>query len=613
MLRLGGSLLALVSLLAAACTAAPPVSKDPIARAMADLATPGAALHDEDFEWFLAGLVRAKAFGANADAALDGIRASRAGAASQLKPSTTRPATPRLAALSAATFQVLMPGYFAELLAMSLDPETKPVRDHTREASSVKTYTETGPSVTTVTTLTDATVVTIVSSLVQLKLHWKLTTVQIENATLATLAEVTDDRAMTGSIDVCPDASGVVPSTLAVQISLTGKTPGRTHIRNVTRNSKFTGTVNDSARLTRVHQDFTDQSSWEGDINGGVDASASIDWTPNGSLGDLNQTSYSSNRTTHGDVPDGLDNVLVWAQLLDKYAVSKPYDSAQELWRHGRCVMVTAPDYHAETPVDVEAQGKIQHDETVDPGSETKFKVDLKHRFAGALRQPIDATFDGQKTLEPRRLEGPGQLTYKAPDEQDKKATVGLTSMSKRGIGTLYLDFHTGGEGLTLTISGTLKLRRSFIGTLVEVTDTVQIGPVEFKKAFGDMWEGTGTWSAQTSSFTSVPGRTERCTGTQSGTITMLATHDTTGPNKVWVIEPLDGNTTGTATTSCKGEIIVAADAADQFLGTFRAFTIREEGGVQAIHGTQGNSAIGEISGEGTLNAKTKSAGAGSR
>src|SRR5204863_9952605 len=120
------------------------------------------------------------------------------------------------------------------------------------------------------------------------------------------------------------------------------------------------------------------------------------------------------------------------------------------------------------------------------------------------------------------------------------------------------------GQPLTLTISGTLKLERRFIGTLTQVTDTVTIGPVEFKKTFGDMWEGTGLWQASTSSFVSAAGATQSCTDSQRGTITMLATMEDRGGQKVWVVDPLDAMTDGTATSSCPGEINIEAASAEQ-------------------------------------------------
>src|SRR5439155_9322231 len=139
-------------------------------------------------------------------------------------------------------------------------------------------------------------------------------------------------------------------------------------------------------------------------------------------------------------------------------------------------------------------QNKPQHDETVDQASETKFAVDLKHRFGGLLSQSVTAAISGQKTREPSRLESlPSSLTYKAPDEQDKKAAATLKSTSKRGIGTLVLDFHTGGS-LTLTLTGTATSHLAFIGNTSDQSVQVTIGPLDFKKLAPDIDSASGTW-----------------------------------------------------------------------------------------------------------------------
>src|SRR6185295_10165391 len=82
-----------------------------------------------------------------------------------------------------------------------------------------------------------------------------------------------------------------------------------------------------------------------------------------------------------------------WDIALSGYALSPAYKAAQDLWRHGRCVMVTASDYGAETPINTLAQERSQHDEAVDQSSETKFSISLKHRFGGgAPSAPTNAS-----------------------------------------------------------------------------------------------------------------------------------------------------------------------------------------------------------------------------
>ena len=620
MRRLALTLAALVAV-ASACTSTPAtVTSDPIGRRLAALAAPNTELKDQDFESFVDALVKAKAFGAQSDAAVAGIHASRAGAIGKLTP-VSRSATPRQAALAPATLQVLMPGFFAETLASALDAYTKyPGRSGSVPSSDAQTFTDSGGQVTTVSTVHQDRTITLLGSRVQLDLHWTLTTVSIDNATQATLADVTDDRTMSGSIDVCPDTDGKVSSPLKAHLVLTAKTQGRTHIRRVDRNSTFIGTVSDAARLIGVHQEFVDNSSWEGDIQGGVNATASVDWTPSGSgMGELNGQTYNQHRTTTGDVVEGLDDVLTWAQLLDKYAVTKPFDEAQRLWQNGRCIAIRVPDYDAETPIDVEAQGRSQKDTAVDAGSETQFRVELKHRFAATPKQPIDvASFSGEKKLEPRRLQEPGQLTYSAPDEKDKKATVKLQSTSKRGIGTLILDFHTAQEALTLTITGTLKAN-PFATT---IDDTVTVGPLSFKKFLGDTWQATGTWYAVIHTMVNAGGSYQTCDGTEKGDITIEATAEKRDGKTVWVVDTQNADVPeGKGSLHCytppvtiRGVTIGGYTDPDSdgntgsiFVNALRNFTVPADGGRIAVQGSTGGDALrGAFTASGTADAKTK-------
>ena len=284
--------------------------------------------------------------------------------------------------------------------------------------------------------------------------------------------------------------------------------------------------------------------------------------------------------------------------------------------------MVTAPDYDAETPINTMAQDTSQHDEAVDQGSETKFSVKLKHRFESAPPSaPVTAALtSGAKTITPSRIDGgSGALTYKAPDEDDKKATVKLQSTSKRGIGTLVLDFHTGGA-LTLTITGEARSEITRIGT-VKILDIVKVGPLEFKQLAGDIWQATGSWSAQTSSFTTVAGSSDTCTGSDTGTITVMATVETRQGKRVWVIDPADSDAEGKGTDTCvsslgdqtlRGVTIPGTrtfesdgDAAGLFMSNLDPFTVPADGGTVRVHGSTGGGG-GSFTSDGTATAKKK-------
>jgi hypothetical protein len=567
-----------------------------------------ADLVDRPFEDLLTQLDLQKTFGARATEILEQIHKTRAAVAAARKAASAAHG-PGLASVAAAVGTFSVP-QFAIQFGNSLDPLTK--AGGTRESPG-RPYNsqETGAESFTTTTLSTTEIFTGEKAHVTGTLKWSYSTITIETKTGATLLHMTDERSLIGGIDVCPDAGGTVPATLDVTANIVAQVGAVTTTKRSTAHSSFEGSVSDQAALTSVTQKAHSESSTESATgNSGYSADHTATWNANDS-GDYVRglDAITGTVTPNGAAAAAADAATAagWDLVLDAYALEPGYKAAQDLWRHGRCVMVTAPDYNAETPINLDEQGKSQNDKAVDPKSETKFSVGLKHRFeSGALNQAVTAALSGDKKLEPQRLDSaPSTLTYTAPDDEGKKATATLKSTSKRGIGTLVLDFHTAKQALTLTITGTLKLERRFFGTSTEVDDTVSIGPLEFKKFFDDTWQGTGTWSAQTRSIASVPGSTQTCTGTQRGTITMIATYEDRGGKKVWVIDGNDADVAGTATSSCPGTD-PEGDSAAQFLGVFKPIVIPDEGGTIAIHGAQGDPSLGAATADGTVKATTK-------
>ena len=577
-----------------------------VLRNAAALLAPNADVKDPRFEQFLAGLDLKGAFGDQAGQIADQIREGRA----KTKPSATQASAGRLASVRGVLGESIVID-FAKTLASVLDEMTKASGTHQFPELKPTSHTSEGSDTITTSSTAETSSATSTGSRVTLTVVWTYREKTTSKTNGEVILEISEDHTMVGAITVCPDFQGAVGATLDVKGEFTGLVKGRSMTVGQSSGSVFTGYTNDSATLTNVHHVVQDHQTWSdatGDghydmtlaMTSGADASGTF--SQNVDTGSATGDIAASGAAALQRAIDGA--ALSFA--LNAHSLDEAYQAAQKLWRNGRCVMVAAPDYSAETPLEVNDQSKSQNDKAVDRASETKFAVNLKHRFEGAAPSaPVTASLSGQKTLEPNSLEsGSGSLTYKAPDEDDKKATATLKTTSKRGIGTLVLDFHTAKEGLTLTVTGTLKLERRFIGTSTEVTDNVSVGPVEFKKTFDNFWEGTGTWSAQTRSVATVPGSTQTCTGSQRGSITMRATVEERGGKKVWVVEPLDGETSGTATSSCEDN--PDADAADQFLGSFQTWVIPEEGKTFAIHAATGNPALGASTADGTVTAKTK-------
>jgi hypothetical protein len=100
----------------------------------------------------------------------------------------------------------------------------------------------------------------------------------------------------------------------------------------------------------------------------------------------------------------------------------------------------------------------------------------------------------------------------------------------------------------------------------------------------------------------------------------MMATLETRGNSRVWVIDPSDTITDGKGTTTCQasqgdqtlrgvtipGKRTSDTDggSADLFLGNLERFTIPADGGTVRVHGSTGGGAAGSFSSDGTATAK---------
>lgn len=103
---------------------------------------------------------------------------------------------------------------------------------------------------------------------------------------------------------------------------------------------------------------------------------------------------------------------------------------AQQNWRTGGCVKIEAA-----------SPGTIQ------TGSRTQIEVTVMHRFDGSvISSKLEAVLAGETSIDPTSLaKTPGTLTYTAPGEGGKSATIKLTATSRRGMATLDLTANTGG------------------------------------------------------------------------------------------------------------------------------------------------------------------------
>jgi hypothetical protein len=103
---------------------------------------------------------------------------------------------------------------------------------------------------------------------------------------------------------------------------------------------------------------------------------------------------------------------------------------AEQSWLNGKCTKIEAPSPGSVTP-----------------SSTTAIPVTVRHRFdKSEVPSKLDAELSGEASVDPTTLaKTSGTLTYTAPGETGKSATIKLTATSRRGRATLDLTANTGG------------------------------------------------------------------------------------------------------------------------------------------------------------------------
>lgn len=127
--------------------------------------------------------------------------------------------------------------------------------------------------------------------------------------------------------------------------------------------------------------------------------------------------------------------------------------SAQNAWQDGKCVKIEAP-----SPGNVE------------PSSTTAIPVNVISIFDGSnAPSKLKAALTGAESIDPTTLaKTPGTLTYTAPNEKGKSATILLTATSKRGKATLELNANTGEKKQTYHVIETPGAGGTWSGGCIE-------------------------------------------------------------------------------------------------------------------------------------------------
>lgn len=228
--------------------------------------------------------------------------------------------------------------------------------------------------------------------------------------------------------ELCPNSDG------KVDITVKGASNGRAGssgsvIYDKNLEARIMVTVGDDANVAGADFDLRQATrSTAGGREIYVDTSQSGQMTgdkySNGKFGEL-KVNRASSKVSGEDVKVSDDGIAA-AYFLAVGAL----ESAKERWQKGGCVRIEAS-----------SPG------TVAPSSNTSIPVTVRHKFGGAeVPSRLDAELTGEKSVDPTRLaKTSGTLTYTAPGETGKSATIKLTATSRRGKATLDLTASTGG------------------------------------------------------------------------------------------------------------------------------------------------------------------------
>jgi hypothetical protein len=185
--------------------AAPTGQVGAIIQSATALLNPNADIADQRLEEVLEGADLRNALGAQADAVIANVRKTRAAALAAWK-SGSAVSGQHLASVSEVTSEFSVP-LFARTLADSLDMATKSGAPPPRTGPTTSNAESGG--VFTTTTINIGESFTVSGSRVTLRMDWNYVTANIDTATGQTIYTLSDDRSMTGGIDVCPNDAGI--------------------------------------------------------------------------------------------------------------------------------------------------------------------------------------------------------------------------------------------------------------------------------------------------------------------------------------------------------------------------------------------------------------------
>lgn len=315
-------------------------------------------------------------------------------------------------------------------------------------------------------------------------------------------ATVSTDMSATIDGQRCPTAEGQVSFSIKARIgSESGGTGTTQDLTTFVR-----ATVNDEAEITSSTFDII-QGTLQ--VKDGrqvyVETGETIKYGQDFSGG--NETNWHVNQKTDNATQEDVNNLQPagFQAALDLGLASLM--SAKNAWQSGKCTKIVAA-----------SPGTVQ------PGSATVIPVNVISIFDGTnAPSKLTAALTGAESIDPALLaKTPGTLTYTAPAENGKSATILLTATSRRGKAKLELTANTGGAAYR--VSGESN-DVSFSGEICSLEKPFMIDGV-FP---GGSATTTFTPSSSTGGVESMSGEGSGCTQSGSGSYTVTINEDGSG------------------------------------------------------------------------------------
>ena len=223
----------------------------------------------------------------------------------------------------------------------------------------------------------------------------------------------------------CPNAEGQLPFTIKVRLS--ADSGGTVYTRDVT--AMVRAVVNDDAKVESFTMDLNQGTR---QVKEGVAVYIETAVTMKHDGKNYTESNFQvvrhSQQATAGN-----------AEPLSRAGLEAAFSTgltalriAEQTWLNGGC-----------TKIEANSPGTVQ------PSSNTSIPVTVRHKFDGSeVPSKLEATLSGEQSVDPTTLaRTAGTLSYTAPAEVGKSATIKLTATSRRGRATLDLTANTGGQG----------------------------------------------------------------------------------------------------------------------------------------------------------------------